>query len=67
MYNSKFPVYSLSGSIRLLPLVLVLSALSLAAGLSPQALSQAASAGDVLILANGDQLTGKLVRKPTER
>jgi hypothetical protein len=49
------------GSIRLLPLVLVLSALSLAAALAPQALSQAASASDVLILANGDQLTGKLV------
>ena len=53
--------------IRFLPLVLVLLALSLATGLSPQALSQAASAGDVLILANGDQLTGKLVAKPAER
>jgi hypothetical protein len=61
MYNSKFPVHSLSGSIRFLPLVLVLSALSLATVLSPNALSQASSAGDVLILANSDQLTGKLV------
>src|SRR3984957_8318267 len=43
------------GSIRLLPLVLALSAVS------PRALSQAASAVDILILANGDQLTGKLV------
>ena len=43
------------GSIRLLSLVLALSVVS------PHALSQAASAGDVLVLANGDQLTGKLV------
>jgi hypothetical protein len=39
---------------------LALAALWLAVGLSPQALSQAASA-DVLVLANGDQLTGKLL------
>ncbi len=48
------------------PLTIALAALSLAVGLSPQALSQAASADqkpapDILILANGDQLTGKLL------
>jgi hypothetical protein len=48
------------------PLTIALAALCLAVGLSPQALSQAASADqkpapDILILANGDQLTGKLL------
>ena len=45
---------------------IALAALGLAAGSSPQALGQAASADpkpapDILILANGDQLTGKLL------
>jgi hypothetical protein len=49
---------------------LVLAAVLPAAGFSPQALSQAAGAepkpaptADVLLLANGDQLTGKLLRE----
>jgi len=37
------------------------AALSFAVMLSPKVFAQASSAGDVLILANGDQLTGKLV------
>ena len=62
-------IYSHSAAgtwLKSVPFTITLAALCLAAGLSPQALSQAASADqkpapDVLILANGDQLTGKLL------
>ena len=69
MLNSQSPICSLFRwipSIRLLVLAAVLPA----AAFSPQALSQAAGAepkpaptADVLVLANGDQLTGKLLRE----
>ena len=53
-------------SFRSAPFTVALAALSLAVGLAPRALSQSASADqkpdpDVLILANGDQLTGKFL------
>lgn len=56
-------------SLKLVPFAIALATLSLMVGLSPRALSQATSgdqkpatsAPDVLTLANGDQLTGKLL------
>src|ERR1700691_1022810 len=68
--NSKSAAHSAASSLlrslRLVPSAIALSMLLLAAGLSPQALSQAANVDqkpapptpDVLTLANGDQLTG---------
>jgi hypothetical protein len=69
MLNSQFLIRSL---LRWIPSKrsLVLAAVLPAAAFSPQALSQAAGAepkpaptADVLVLANGDQLTGKLLRE----
>jgi hypothetical protein len=60
--NLQSAVRTLSPSHRSAPLAILLAALWFAVGLSPQALSQAAGA-DVLILTNGDQLTGKLLRE----
>jgi Protein of unknown function, DUF481 len=72
MSHSKSTVYCL-GSIRSFPLsralTLALSAVLLVAGVSSRAIGQtasgdqkpAAAASDILILANGDQLTGKLI------
>ena len=69
MLNSQPPIYSLFRWI-LSKRSLVLAAVLPAAALSPQALSQTAGAepkpaptADVLVLANGDQLTGKLLRE----
>jgi hypothetical protein len=47
--------------LRSMRLSIGLAALSLAVVFSPHAFAQASSAGDVLVLANGNQLTGKLV------
>ena len=67
--ESKSAVRSLLQSLRSAPAAIALGMLLSTAGLSPRALSQAtnadqkpaASGADVLILANGDQLTGKLL------
>jgi hypothetical protein len=69
--HSKSTARTLLLSLKSVSFAIVLAALALATGLSPRALSQAASADqkpeaptpDVLILANGDQLTGKLLRE----
>jgi hypothetical protein len=63
MLNSQSPIFSLFRWI-LSKRALVLAAVLPATVFSPQALSQvAAPTADVLVLANGDQLTGKLLRE----
>lgn len=64
--RSKSAVHSLLPSLRSVLFTFALMALLPAMGFSPQALSQSASADqkptpDILILTNGDQLTGKLL------
>jgi hypothetical protein len=66
--HSKSGVHAWLPSRRSVPFMFALAALSLAVGLAPRALSQSASADqkpapDVLILANGDQLTGKFLHE----
>ena len=65
MFKSQSPTYSLIHRIRM-PVFLSLATLSLAPFISPRTFGQAAGAGqkagsDVMVLANGDQLTGKLL------
>ena len=61
--HTKSAVHTLLPFLRSVPFTMAIAALSLAAGISPQALSQSAAspAPDILILTNGDQLTGKLL------
>jgi hypothetical protein len=61
--HSKSAAHTWLPSLRRVFFTIALAALLLGAGLSPQGLSQstASPAPDILILANGDQLTGKLL------
>jgi hypothetical protein len=64
----KSAVHAWLPDLRSVPFTVALAALSLTVGLAPRALGQSASADqkpapDVLILANGDQLTGKFLHE----